>query len=139
MPRSSTAGPIVESVIVVAIVGALLAVMLTADRVAVICAQDRLARQIQDRGFSAKPHVTIAGFPFLTQVAARRLNKVVIRGAGKKLGPVKVRHFDLTLYGMRGSGNGRTASRLSGTALVGFAGLAGMTGNAGAHAGRRRP
>ncbi len=112
----------------VAIVVALLAVVLIADRVAVICAQDRLARQIQDRGFCVKPQVTIAGFPFLTQVAARRLNKVVIRAAGKKLGPVKVKHLDLTLHGMRASRNGRTASQLSGTALVGFAGLAGMTG-----------
>ena len=117
-----------ESVIVLAIVVALLAVVLIADRLAVICAQDRLARQIQDRGFSVKPQVTIAGFPFLTQVAARRLNKVVIRAAGKKLGPVKIKHLDLTLHGMRGSGNGRTASQLSGTALVGFAGLAGMPG-----------
>jgi len=113
---------------VVAIVVALLAVVLIADRVAVICAQDRLARQIQDRGFCVKPQVTIAGFPFLTQVAARRLNKVVIRAAGKNLGPVEVRHLDLTLHGIRGSGDGRTASGLSGTALVGFAGLAGMTG-----------
>jgi len=118
----------VEGVIVVAVVVALLAVVLIADRVAVICAQDRLARQIQDRGFSGKPHVTIAGFPFLTQAAARRLNKVVIRAAGKKLGPLKVRHLDLTLHGMRGSGHGRTAARLAGTALVSFAGLAGMTG-----------
>ena len=107
-----------------AIVVALLAAVLIADRVAVICAQHRLARQIQDRGFSGKPHVIIAGFPFLTQVAARRLNKVVIRAAGKKLGPVEVRHLDLTLHGIRG----RTASQLSGTALVGFAGLAGVTG-----------
>ncbi|MGO8893681.1 MAG: LmeA family phospholipid-binding protein, partial [Streptosporangiaceae bacterium] len=60
--------------------------------------------------------------------AARRLNKVVIRAAGKKLGPLEVKHLDLTLHGIRGSGNGRTASQLSGTALVGFAGLAGMTG-----------
>ena len=114
--------------IILAILVALLAVVLIADRLAVICAQDRLARQIQDRGFSVKPHVTIAGFPFLTQLAARRLNKVVIRAAGKKLGPVKVKHLDLTLHGIRGSGNGRTASQLSGTAMVGFAGLAGMTG-----------
>jgi len=126
--RNSTADPIVEGVIVVAIMVALLAVVLIADRVAVICAQDRLARQIQDWGFSVKPHVTIAGFPFLTQVAARRLNKVVIMAAGKKLGPVKVRHLDLTLHGIRGSGNGRTASQLSGTALIGFAGLTGMPG-----------
>jgi len=109
-----------------AIVVALLGVALTADRAAVIRAQDRIARQIQDRGFPAKPHVTIAGFPFLAQVAARRLDKVVIRAAGQNLGPVEVKRLDLTLHGIRLSG--RTASRFSGTALVGFAGLAGMPG-----------
>ena len=116
---------------VVAIVAALLAVVLVADRVALICAEDRVARQIGDRGFSAKPHVTIAGFPFLTQVAARRLNKVVIRAEGKKLGPVEVKRLDLTLHGIRASSGGNTASRLSGTALVGFAGLARMIGTPG--------
>ena len=71
--------------------------------------------------------MSIAGFPFLTQLAARRLDKVVISAAGKKLGPVQVRRLDVTLHGIRArpGGNGRTASRLSGTALVGFAGLAG--------------
>lgn len=109
------------------ILAALLAVVLTADRVAVIRTQERMARRIEAWGFSAKPDVTIAGFPFLTQMAARRLNRVVIRAAGKKLGPVEVKHLDLTLHGIHGRGKGRTASRLSGTALVGFAGLAGVT------------
>ena len=112
--------------IVVAVVVALLGVAVTADRVAVIRAQGWIARQIQDRGFPAEPQVTIAGFPFLAQVAARRLDKVVIRTAGKNLGPVEVKRLDLTLHGIRVSG--RTASRLSGTALVGFAGLAGLAG-----------
>ena len=113
-----------------AILVALLAVALTADRVAVICAQHRVARQIEDRGFLTQPHVIIAGFPFLTQVAARRLNKVVIRADGMKLGQVEAEHLDLLLLGIRGSssGNGRTASQLSGSALLGFAGLARMTG-----------
>jgi hypothetical protein len=118
-------------VIVVAIVAGLLAVVLMADRVAVIRAEDRIARQIGNWGFSAKPHVTIAGFPFLTQVAARRLNKVVIRAEGKKRGPVEVKRLDLTLQGIRAGSGGRTASRLSGTALVGFAGLARMAGTPG--------
>jgi len=124
--------PIVGGVIVVAIVAGLLAVVLVADRVAVIHAQDRVAAQLEDRGFPAKPRVTIAGFPFLAQVAARRLNKVVISAAGKKLGPVEVKRLDVTVHGIRvSSGRGRTASRLSGTALVGFAGLAGVSGTPG--------
>jgi hypothetical protein len=118
-------------VIIVVIVAALLAVALTADRVAVIRTRDRMARRVEAWGFSARPEVTIAGFPFLTQLAAGRLNTVVIRAAGKKLGPVEVKHLDLTLHGIHGRGAGRTASRLSGTALVGFAGLAGIPGTPG--------
>ena len=72
----------------------------------------------------------IAGFPFLTQLAARRLKKVVIRAEGAKLGPLEVTRLDLTCTGS-GQPGGRTASRLSGTALVGFAELARMTGTPG--------
>jgi len=117
----------------VAIVAGLFAVVLVADRVAVIRAQDRVAARLEDRGFPAKPRVTIAGFPFLAQVAARRLNKVVISAAGKKLGPVEVKRLDVTVHGIRvsASRHGSTASWLSGTALVGFAGLAGVSGTPG--------
>jgi LmeA-like phospholipid-binding len=120
----------VEGVIVVALLVALSAVLLIADRIAVIYAEGRVATRIEDRGFRTKPQVTIAGFPFLTQVAVRRLNKVVISAAGKKLGPVEVKHLDVTLYEIRAnpSHSGSTAARLSGTALIGFAGLAGMAG-----------
>jgi len=117
----------------VAVVAALLAALLIADRAAVIYTQGQIAAHVGDRGFPARPHVTIAGFPFLTQLAARRLNKVVISAAGKQLGPVEITRLDLTLYGIRASpgGKGRTASRLSGTALIGFAGLAGAGGTPG--------
>lgn len=118
---------------VAAVVVVLLAALLIADRVAVIHAQGRIAAHLGDRGFPARPQVTIAGFPFLTQLAARRLKKVVISTADKKLGPVEVKRLDVTLHGIRGRPgcNGRTASRLSGTALVGFAGLAGTGGTPG--------
>lgn len=121
------------AVIVVTVVVALLVAVLIADRVVVIYVRGRIATYVGDRGFSARPHVTITGFPFLTQLAARRLNRVVISAAGKKLGPVEVKHLDVTLYGIR-AGRGYTsgtASRLSGTALVGFAGLAGVAGTPG--------
>jgi hypothetical protein len=109
-------------VAVAAVVVTLLAALLVADRVAVRRVQGRIAA-----------HVGGWGFPALTQLAAGRLGKVVICAAGKKLGPVQVKRLDITLYGVRASrgGTGRTASRLSGTALVSFAGRAG-TGRAGA-------
>jgi LmeA-like phospholipid-binding len=74
--------------------------------------------------------VSIAGFPFLTQVAARRLTKVVVSAAGRKLGLVEVKRLDLTLYRIRVSSGYHTgtAAQLGGTALVGFAGLAGAAG-----------
>jgi hypothetical protein len=117
-------------VIVVAIVVALLAVLLVADRVAMIYAEKRIAAQIKDRGFPTEPHVKIAGFPFLTQVATRRLNKVVVSAAGRKQGQVEVKRVDVTAYGVRvnASFHASTASQLSGTALLGFADLAGMAG-----------
>ena len=123
----------------VAIVAVLLAVVLAADRVAVIRAEHRVARRIGDRGFSSEPHVIIAGFPFLTQLAARRLNKVVIRAEGTKLGPVEVKRLELTLHRIRAGSGGRTACRLSGTALVGFAELAAMTRTPGLTLSGRRP
>jgi hypothetical protein len=117
-------------VIAVALLVVLPALLLVADRVAVSYTEERVATRIEDRGFHTRPQVTIAGFPFLTQVAARRLNKVVISAAGKKLGPVEVKRLDVTLYEVRAnsSRNGSTAARLSGTALIGFAGLAGVAG-----------
>jgi LmeA-like phospholipid-binding len=120
-------------VVAVAAVAALLAALLAADRVAVIHVQGRIAAHVGDWGFPAGPHVRIAGFPFLPQLAAGRLSKVVIRAAGKKLGPVQVKRLDITLYGVRssGGGRGRTAARLSGTALVGLAGLAEAGGTSG--------
>ncbi len=116
--------------ITVAILVAFLAALLVADRVALIYAANRVAKQIEDRGFATKPQVSIAGFPFLTQVAAKRLNKVVVRATGKKLGPVEVKRLAVILYGIRVSSRYhlRTASELSGTALIGFAGLAGVAG-----------
>ena len=104
---------------------ALAAALLAADRIAVAHVQGRIAARVGAWGFPAGPRVRIAGFPFLPQLAAGRLGKVVICAAGKKLGPVQVKRLDVTLYGVRADrgGKGRIVSRLSGTALVGFAGL----------------
>jgi hypothetical protein len=116
-------------VIVVAVV-AVLAGLLAADRVAVSYAEHRVAARIKDGGSPAPPQVRIAGFPFLTQVAARRLGKVAVTTAGRKLGPVEVERLDVTVHRVRLNARYRasTASRVSGTALIDFAGLARVVG-----------
>jgi hypothetical protein len=119
-------------VVVAAIVVAVLAFVLAADRVAVICSEDRVAARIRDRGFAARVHVRIAGFPFLTQLAAGRLTQVVISAAGKKRGPVEFKRLDITMHGVRVSIRGTAAAAsVCGTALIAFAGLAGMAGTSG--------
>ena len=109
---------------------ALVAALLGADRAAMLYAENRIATQMMNRGFPAKPHVSIAGFPFLTQVAIRLVNKVTVSAAGGKLGPMEVKRLDVTAYGVRinASYHASAASQLSGTALIGFASLAGVAG-----------
>ena len=115
---------------IVVVVVALLAVLLGADRVALRYAQNQIATRVMNGDFATKPDVSIAGFPFLTQVAVRRLNKVVVGVDERRLGSVEVQRLDVTAYGVRlnASYHASTAARLSGTALIGFASLAGVTG-----------
>ena len=64
--------PIILLVTLVVLAGLLVIV----DRVAVRYADNQFATQIQKQGFSTKPSVSIQGFPFLTQVAARDFKDV---------------------------------------------------------------
>lgn len=120
-------------VIGVGLVVLVLAALVVADRVAVLRVQDRIATRLAERGFAGKPRVSITGFPFLTQAAARSLRKVVISGPGRKAGPVEVKSIDVTLYGAWVSPGytGSTADRYCGTALLGFAGIARVAGTPG--------
>ena len=107
-----------------------LAALVIADRIAVARVQDRIATQLAGRGFAARPRVRIAGFPFLTQAAARSLRRVVISGPGRKAGPLEIKRIDVTLFGAWVSPGytSSTADRYEGTALLGFAGIARVAG-----------
>ena len=120
-------------VIGVGLVVLMLAALVIADRVAVLRVQDRIATQLAGRGFAGKPRVTIAGFPFLTQAAARSLRKVVISGPGRRAGPLEIKHIDVTLYGawVTPGYTSSTARCYRGTALLGFAGIARVAGTPG--------
>ena len=98
-----------------------------ADRVAVRYADNKFASQVQTQGgLSNKPTVNIEGFPFLTQLAARKFNEVKISAATEKAGPVVIDNLQATMHGMQlidGFSSARVQS-LNGTGLITFGSLA---------------
>ncbi len=108
----------------------LLVLLVIADRASVAYAENRMAQQIQSQGLSSKPHVSIEGFPFLTQVLARDLHQVNITAPTVTEGPVDIRNLAATLQGvhLNSSYNGGTVDHLSGTALITFGDLMGGSG-----------
>lgn len=114
--------PIILLVIVVVLAGLFVVV----DRVAVRYADNQFATQIQKQGFSSKPNVSIQGFPFLTQVAARNFQDVHITATGEKAGPVTIDNINATMKDIKlTSGfNSGTVSSIDGTGLITFGSLA---------------
>lgn len=124
-PRRRRRGPLIFIVVLVIV----LVLLVVADRAAAAYADNRAATEMQSQGFSSKPHVTIEGFPFLTQVASRDFHDVQITATGEKAGPVEIDNIAATLTDVRpnSSYSGGTVSRLSGTGLITFASLAGAS------------
>lgn len=98
-----------------------------ADRVAVRYADNKFASQVQTQGgLSNKPTVNIEGFPFLTQLAARKFNEVKISAATEKAGPVVIENLHATMHDMKlinGFSSAQVGS-LNGTGLITFGSLA---------------
>jgi hypothetical protein len=124
-PRRKRRWPVILIVVLVVLLG----LVIVADRAAAAYADNRVATQMQAKGFSTKPHVTIEGFPFLTQVASRDFHDVQITATGEKAGPVEIDQINATLTDVRlNSGyTGGTVSQISGTGLITFASLAGAS------------
>ena len=80
----------------------------------------------QKQGFSTKPDVSIQGFPFLTQLAARDFKEVHITTNGEKVGPVTIDDINATIKDIKlNSGfNSGTVSSIDGTGLITFGSLA---------------
>ena len=114
--------PLVLLIILVVLAG----LFVVADRVAVRYADNQFATQIQKQGFSSKPDVTIEGFLFLTQLAARDFKDVHITATGEKTGPVTIDNINATLNDIKlNSGfNSGTVSSINGTGLITFGSLA---------------
>jgi hypothetical protein len=121
-PRRRRRWPIVLLVIVVV----LAVLFVIVDRVAVRYADNQFATQIQKQGFSSKPDVSIQGFPFLTQVAAREFKNVHITATDEKVGPVTIDDINATIKNIKltsGFSSG-TVSSINGTGLITFGSLA---------------
>src|SRR3954469_3671187 len=111
----------------VVIIGGL---FVAADRVAVNFAEDEAAsRAQQTQGLTTKPTVSIKGFPFLTQVLAKKLDEVDVtadgvqaEAAGQSL---RIDRFEADLKGVRLKDNfaSAVADTATGSALITYADL----------------
>jgi hypothetical protein len=106
-----------------------LAILLTiSDRVANLVTENQMAAQFTANGFPVKPSVTIEGFPFLTQLAAKDFKKVDISASSIPAGPVTITSMHATLTGMHISGYSSSASatidNISASAFISFGALA---------------
>jgi len=112
--------------ILVAVLVLIVALFVAADRIAVAYAQNMIASKIQSQaGLSAKPSVSIKGFPFLTQVAARDIKRVDINASNVTEAKVTISSITATATGVHlNSGfNGATIDQINGTALITYSSL----------------
>lgn len=108
--------------LIAVVVLAVLAVI--ADQVAKSYAQNTIANNIKtSAGMPAKPSVTIEGFPFLTQLAARDLRVIDISASNVPAGKVTITSIKAKATGVHiNSGfNSATVDQINGTAFITFA------------------
>ncbi|MEV8310698.1 DUF2993 domain-containing protein [Streptomyces flavidovirens] len=116
--------------IVAVVVGGIFVIV---DRVAVNFAESEVAKRVQSRqGLTGATDVSIKGFPFLTQVAAKHLDQVDVSVAGVEASAEgrKVRISEMTaeLHDVRVTGSvsgfsSATADLANGTARISYADL----------------
>jgi len=114
--------PLRTSIIVLIV---LIGLLIAADFAARAYAESKTAAEIQQHGFPKKPSVDIEGFPFLTQVAAHKLNDVQISSGNVTEGPLEIASISASLKDVHLNGrfNGGTIDSLNGTAAITFAAL----------------
>ena len=83
-------------------------------------AENEAAAQIQKQGFPTKPKVSIAGFPFLTQVITRHFNQITITAGRIPAGPITVTSLNVVADNVHLNSNFQsgTAGPLHGTVLI---------------------
>jgi hypothetical protein len=106
---------------------AVIALLIAADRIALVVAEDQLASRIQSsQHLAQKPSVGISGFPFLTQVLARDFNHATVDIHGLDANGLTVSDLHADLYGVHVNGafNGATVDTLDATAVIDYADIA---------------
>jgi hypothetical protein len=110
----------------------ILILLVIGDRVALAVTENQFAGQFQKQGFPVKPSVSIDGFPFLTQLAAKDFNKVDISANNVPAGPVVITSIHATINGMHISSFSSSASakvdKLNANAFISFGALAAAGG-----------
>jgi hypothetical protein len=126
--RRRRRGPIALLVVLILI----LVILGVGDQIAKSYAQNRIAQQIQTSGnLSAKPSVSIEGWPFLTQVAQHDIKAIDISGNNITADSGKLPFsFTAKATGVHpnSSFNGATVNQINGQALITFASVAGLLG-----------
>jgi len=115
--------PIITLIVIVVL-------LVVADRAGAAITENAISSQIQSNlDLSGKPHVTVEGIPFLTQLAARDFKTVDINGTDETTGPLEIAKLTATLHGMHLlSLNSARIDQFNATAVVTFAGLANAGG-----------
>jgi hypothetical protein len=118
--------PFVTGIVIVV----LLLLAVGADRFACYEAENTMANKIVQNGLPVKPHVSIEGFPFLTQLAAKDFNNVVISASNVTEGSLTIASINATLHGMHliDGYSGARIDSLTGSALIKYSALASAGG-----------
>src|SRR5712691_1687115 len=111
----------------------IIVVLVVGDRVANAYTEDQMASQMQSSlALSGKPHVTIQGIPFLTQLAARDFRTVDVNASNETAGPggqLEIASLTATLHGMHIHGlKSATIDQFNASALITFTALGNVSG-----------
>jgi len=110
----------------------IIVVLVVGDRAANAYTENQMASQVQSSlGLSGKPHVTIQGFPFLTQLAAQDFRTVDVNASNETItassagsGLLEIASLTATLHGMHIHGlNSATIDQFNASALITFTAL----------------
>jgi hypothetical protein len=133
--RRRRKGPLIALITVIVI----LVLLVISDRVANAYAENQMASQVQSSlALSGKPHVTIQGFPFWTQLIAKDFKTVDITASNETInspnagsGALEIASLNATLHGLHFQGfnsNSATVDQFNASALVTFTALANVGG-----------